>query len=420
MINLFAVHSKIEEQNFVKKRTDKLVGKLVGTIPVLDFKGYFNQHENLQEYFQNNTNFKNATIIINTSGGTEQFIDLITRKVESPVLIIADSKRNSFASALEAYSYLQDAYTVKIFYAENDSQKINEAEKFTAVANSITFINNAHFGLIGNPSDWLLTSKDFTSFGKFQTRITKFEVDRIVNEVNRITTDDAKAIVESWTNNYDEILVENIAMIDSAKVYLAIKNLVKEKNLQVLSIRCFDLLRHNYTACMGLSRCNDEGIISGCEGDIPATFTMLIAQQLTGEPAWMANPSSINKDKNQIIFAHCTVPSKFLKNEKDAGLTTHMESGLSTAIRGELKKSVVTIFRIAKEFDKIAVVTGTIIDTDMREENLCRTQAVIEIDADINKWIDSAMGNHQVIVYGNVIHELKYFCNFSGIELLEL
>ncbi|MDZ7766538.1 MAG: hypothetical protein U5K00_19290 [Melioribacteraceae bacterium] len=420
MINLFVVHSQIEEQNSVKKRTNELVRKLINNITDLDFKGYFNQQEYLQKYFQDNADLKNATIILNTSGGTEQLIDLITKKVESPVLIISDSARNSFASAMEAYSYLKDSYAVKIFYAENDLQKIEETEKFTSVVNSIAFINNAHFGLIGNPSDWLLTSREFTNFGNFNTRFTKFEVDRIVNEVNKVAENDAKTIVESWTKNYDDIHVDNTAMIDSAKVYLAIRKFVEENNLQVLSIRCFDLLQYNYTACMGLSICNDEGITSGCEGDIPTTFTMLIAQQLTGEPVWMANPSSVKKDKNQIIFAHCTVPSKFLKDEKEAGLTTHMESGLSTAIRGELKKSVVTIMRIGNGFDRIVAVTGKIIDSDMQEENLCRTQAVVEIDGDVNKWIETAMGNHQVIVYGNIIRELEYFCDFSGVELIRI
>jgi len=35
---------------------------------------------------------------------------------------------------------------------------------------------------------------------------------------------------------------------------------------------------------------------------------MAILHYLTDEPVFMANPSSIDIDKNEIILAHCTLP----------------------------------------------------------------------------------------------------------------
>ena len=95
-----------------------------------------------------------------------------------------------------------------------------------------------------------------------------------------------------------------------------------------------------------------------------------------------------------------------------------MESGLSTAISGPLKHEAVTIMRFSEKFDKLSAVKGRIIKSDMQNENLCRTQAVIESDGNVEDWVEQSLGNHHVIVYGNLLQEMKYFCSFSDVKLL--
>src|SRR5699024_3890820 len=93
------------------------------------------------------------------------------------------------------------------------------------------------------------------------------------------------------------------------KIYIGLKNIVDKYNLDGLTVRCFDLLsKVNNTGCIALSLLNDEGIISSCEGDVPALISMLILNALSGEPVFMANPSSIDVEKNEVVFAHCTIP----------------------------------------------------------------------------------------------------------------
>lgn len=420
MLNLFVVYSIIEDLNSTKQRLSGLVENLIKSIPGLTMCGYFCEDNELEKYFESTGNGDDITVILNASGGTERLINAIVSNYDVPTIILADSKKNSFASSLEAYAHLNQNYPVKIFYSENDSEKVAEVKSFVVAALAKQKIDDSHFYLVGNPSDWLLTSTDFNGFGSFKTKFTKLEVDELIKEVDKITDDKTIEIITDWKNTYKEILVDDRSLIDSAKVYLALKQIIKKYKTDVISVRCFDLLAHNYTSCMGLSLCNDEGITAGCEGDIPTTFTMMIAQNLSGKAVWMANPSSIDKDKNEILFAHCSVPTSFIENINEAGLTTHMESGLSTALRGPLRKSSVTMMRISKDFKKIIAVTGRITDSDMKDVNLCRTQAVIKIDGNVEKWVDSTFGNHHVIAYGNILPELKYFCDLSDIELIRI
>ncbi|MBW6498916.1 MAG: hypothetical protein K0B09_11035 [Bacteroidales bacterium] len=166
-----------------------------------------------------------------------------------------------------------------------------------------------------------------------------------------------------------------------------------------------------------MSLTNDQGIVASCEGDLHASFSMLTGQLLTGKPVWMANPSSIDAEKNLLTLAHCTVPFSMLSETGSTTLTTHMESDLSVAIAGPLRKGPVTIFRSGLDFRSIHAMTGYIVDTNMGDKALCRTQAIIKTDTSLADWMQKTPGNHQALVYGNIIPELSDFCRFAGIEL---
>jgi L-fucose isomerase-like protein len=109
------------------------------------------------------------------------------------------------------------------------------------------------------------------------------------------------------------------------KIYSGFKAIVNKYKLDGITVRCFDLLEiYKNTGCLGLSLLNNEGIVAGCEGDIPALISMVILHYLTDEPVFMANPASINIDKNEVILTHCTLP---LNMPDKFYLKTHFESG---------------------------------------------------------------------------------------------
>lgn len=420
MISLFVVGTALEDLQKLEKLSSELVQKLLQQVPSISFQGYFNSSEKLRHHFSGKQKLKRASIIINTSGGTEDYISVIVEMSDAPVLILADPKGNSLASSLESYAYFKNFHRIKIAYAENDNSKAALANAFNNVITAINKINNSTFCLIGEPSDWLLTSRNFQDFGSFKTKLKKLKINELVKRVESINKSKCQSIIENWKSRFNEILVDENSLIDSAKVYIALKEIVEENKADFLSIRCFDLLKYNYTACMAISMCNDQGITSGCEGDIPTTFTMMVAQLLSGDAVWMANPSSLNKDRNEIVFAHCTVPTTFLSDVSSSGLTTHMESNKSTAIRGPLNPGEVTIMRFASTFDKVIAVRGKIVQSDMKNANLCRTQAVIKIEGDVEEWMNETFGNHHVIVYGNLIPQLEHFCDFTDVELIKI
>lgn len=414
MINIVILFSQFEDKTVLEKRFKNEIETLVSSKFIIPEIVFINSTKGSERFVTSNLNGY-PTIVILGSGGTEEYAKFLIEASNKPFLVIANSKQNSLAASLEIKSYFSDLKKLKHYYYEFIDEFSSAIENFILVNNAIDEINSSSLGVIGKPSDWLLTSQNVKSVGSFSTKLIEIDVE----EINKIVGSSSSSMVTSTINNqYHDKCVSSSEIVNSSKVYDALKSISKKNNLDALTVRCFDLLKYNYTACMALSILNDENIVSGCEGDIFALFTMLVANKLTNKSVWMANPASINKKENTLILAHCTIPSTMLKSLDEAKLTTHMESGLSVAIQGPLKTQDITILRIGENFDKILFSTGQIVDTDMRDTELCRTQVKIKLNVDVTEWINNSLGNHQILVYGNISDALIDFCSFTNIEIV--
>ena len=416
MIKLFVVHSLLESEEQAKERYAAIVNSIADTFDEITFAGYINTHEKIDKQFYLDGD---GIIILVASGGSEEFIAKIIRQANLPALICANSEFNSLAASLETYSFLKNKYMLTLFYWSNPGELLERIKNFSRVCGAVQKINQAKIGLIGEPSDWLLTSKGIESFGKFKTILAKFGTEKLIKEITRTMSGYHESSVES-NLHFGKIKVDKSALDDSLIVHAAVRNFAAKHNLDGLTIRCFDLLKNNYTACIAIALCNDEGIISGCEGDLHAMFSMMLGFYLTGEPCWMANPASVDKENNSVTFAHCTAPIKFLDQSHKMDITTHMESGLSCAIEGSIKKEPVTIFRTGENFNKLIAVKGNVIETGLHNPAFCRTQAVIKLSCGVDIWMNNTFGNHQVIVYGDISNLLSEFCGYTGVEFFGL
>lgn len=414
-ISLVVLYSRFEDVSIIEKRLETELSYFKNISNVKIEISFINSVDNCTHFLANSAD-SNSTILLIASGGTEEYAKTLIEVNEHPFLIVSNSKNNSLAASLEISAFFRNNKLVKLFYYENMDEFISGIENFSLVNNAIEAINNSSFGVIGEPSDWLLTSKQIKSCGSFKTKLVEININEVSKKVGTISTSNTTSKIE---NDYQHKCVHSSEIDNSSKVYDALKDIASTNGVDAITVRCFDLLKHKYTACMALSILNDENIVSSCEGDIFALFTMFVANKLTNKPVWMANPSSVNKEENTLILAHCTVPSKMLSNFDESQLTTHMESGLSVAIQGPLKKQDVTILRIGGNFDKILFSTGKIIDTDMRNPNLCRTQVQIKLNVNAQDWLNNSLGNHQILVYGNITNLLTDFCNFTNIEIVD-
>jgi L-fucose isomerase-like protein len=89
-------------------------------------------------------------------------------------------------------------------------------------------------------------------------------------------------------------------------------------------------------------------------------------------------------------------------------LMTHFESGIGVPVRGMMKETEVTLFKLGADLSQFYVEEGKIV-TNLTENNLCRTQIEVQLD-DVRYFLRSPLGNHHLIVYGHHGQAIREWC----------
>ena len=360
-----------------------------------------------------------STYIFIGTGGTENDVSkfLEEARLSSPVILLSYDERNSLPAAMEIRSYLDrkgiDARIVHMPLSQLRAL-LGRWSKYNDI---MEFLKQAKLGVIGEPSSWLIAShvnpqRVKTRWGIDIEDITIDELaKKLPSEISKEFLDhvhafESKATCQSVSD--DEIEKAGI-------VAQRLSELTKSEKLAAVTVQCFSLLQDTgISGCYSLSFLNDtEDFVAGCEGDIPATFTMLLARLLTGSPSFMANVASVDQELNTAVFAHCTISTSITDNYE---ITNHFETGLSIGIRGKLPLSEVTILKVfGEDLNEFWVSGGTIIDNLVNDKG-CRTQIRVVMDESVDYFLEESLANHHIIIPGDHVQEIIEFFDFVNRE----
>lgn len=347
-------------------------------------------------------------VLVKTGGTEHQFIQLAPTLKESgkPVTLLTYGSNNSLPAAMEILSWAQQKGFKNTLLLHGSPEVLHQKlEKRLADVKLMETLKQTKIGVMGQPSDWLIASDvDYAAVtSRWGISFEDIDLEEIMENVRAVSEADAGAVTAALPGDGYRKDVEQRDLLEAAKIYLGVKKTVVDRSLSALTLRCFDLLKRlNSTGCLALARLNDEGIPAGCEGDIPALFTMLINNLITGKAAFMANPSSL--EGKRITLAHCTVPLSMVES---FGYRTHFESGIGVGVAGEFKQEPVTLSKIGGVgLDRFYVDEGLLVDCP-RSEQLCRTQVVVEPEGGLDYFLTAPLGNHHIVVPGRHAQRFK-------------
>lgn len=290
-----------------------------------------------------------------------------------PGEIIHGTPADVAAAMLDPSSVMPDPSSVM-----PDPDRASTALPVFPVAGAARLLEGVRLGVVGRPSDWLISSDvDYAKAReKFGVEIIDVPMDDLLAEIRAggFSIPDAIRLNPLNAPRYGAPFAAGD--FDKAlEVYGALSRIVKKYGLQGLTLRCFDLLGTvGTTGCMALAILNAEGITATCEGDVPAMVTMAIAKRLAGTSGFQVNLSRIRDGR--FLFAHCTVPLDIVKSYC---YDRHFESGIGVAVHGEFAEGPVTLFKVGAGMDRFFVAEA-FLESNPYDKNLCRTQVVLQPD----------------------------------------
>jgi len=215
-------------------------------------------------------------------------------------------------------------------------------------------------------------------------------------------------------------------IINSARMYFAIKKAMEEVNADAVTIDCLGLFYEKKLPaypCLAFAKLNDEGSTGICEADLDATVTQLMMRYLMDRPGFVSDPV-FDTFARQIIYAHCVAPTKLFGKDGPAVpyiIRSHAEDGKGACNQVIMPSNeIITTVKVSLLNRKLSIHQGRSIG-NINEERACRTKLVAE--ANVKKIIDnyrySTFGWHRVSFYGDFKKEVCDLAILLGIEVVE-
>ncbi len=314
-------------------------------------------------------------------------------------------------------------------YGNVHEEKVYEKIKNTIKAIEIkTKLNKSKFCVIGGrvPGFYLSNADELRFRFEIGPEIRYYSIASLLNDAEKIDEKRVQAEVSKMKKEVDIITTRDEMLMKSAKIYLAIKDVKEENEIDAFTIKCWPEFQslYNCSVCGVVSRLNNEGIMTSCEGDITGLATMYIQYLISEEPSFFADLVNINEEGIAKVW-HCgPAPLCLAKENCTTKYIEHptIKQGMGFATEFKLKQGKLIMLKLkeGKENYQLFMAKGTGIEED---RDLVANQADIRFDSAPEKVIDTIMTygieHHYAIVYNDIEKELLEVCKWLDVEIIK-
>ncbi len=269
--------------------------------------------------------------------------------------------------------------------------------------------------------------------------IRDYEVEDVWNLSERIPSELVNKKVNEILSKCKVQRVANEKIVESVKMYLAIKKICSENNYSAVAFSCWPKLMpvKEMTGCLINSLLNSDGITAGCEADVLGTVSMLILKLLTDDVVAIMDLPKFDESDNSLLLWHCGSAPFEMANSRGVICEKHYFADYAESAKNcgpitdlIFKESNVTIFRVVGEGDYFYYVTGKFFNSNKKSfhgsrgwvNNLHFYQEPIKAWDLANTLLVNGLPHHFPIVLKNVgfyLEELAYWADLKKIKKFE-
>lgn len=308
-----------------------------------------------------------------------------------------------------------------IYGTSEDEETKTQAKTFIGAVRGIAYLREAAIGIIGaRPDGFQIAGYDELAIKRmFNTELIKislYTLSKMVNDIDEKAVEEDMAVQNKIFNISSE---HQEASKGLSRVYLALKQMVDEYNLQSYAPDCWPEFRDNDLRpfCPANGRMNAEGVMASCECDVDGSLSLMLLHAIQKDAPWFADFVNIIEDKDALLFWHCGNAPHTLGTDKP---TIEPIFGGPSQIHS-LKKGVATVCRInsiGREFTIHAGI-GEVIEAP---PTLKGSNMLIRMEGGnmefVRSMLDNGIPHHNAIVYGDVIAEVEEFAKLKQIPII--
>lgn len=340
-------------------------------------------------------------------------------------------KLNSLTGAYSAGNALasfRDGNFEYIFGASEETiveEKLNSTIKAAKLKNDLSRLKMVSIG--HTPQGFGFgRALDVDMLKIFGVNLDSIEARELINKAKEFTDDECMEYLDEakkvmvGLNNIPE---KNI--LDFAKLYKSYKDYITKNNIGALSSRCWPdfFTEFGTPVCSVLAMINDLGVAASCEADTFGALSMYMGMNLTKKAVFFGDPVSLDENENTITFWHCGTAACSLANgDNGATIGVHPNRKIGPVMDFGCKPCEnVTLFRVGKKSDgnfRFFLSRAKALD---KPKQFLGTSIVVQTDNNaqeiVYESVKAGWEPHFVVIYGDVVNELKILANMLNIEV---
>ncbi|MHC4562271.1 MAG: hypothetical protein ACYS8X_05800 [Planctomycetota bacterium] len=281
-------------------------------------------------------------------------------------------------------------------------------------------LRRARVGIAGHRPAGMteVAASEFAMKKSVGPRVVPLDLPQLLQDAEQMTEDEARKLWADVTGRAAVCKVDEATGVDSMKVYLTVKKLVKDKLLSAVTIGCYPHLMGR--VCLASSLLADEGIPLGCEGDVNGAVAQLMLTRLTGGPTHNTDWLEPLED-GSIVFTHCGSGSFTLaENAGDITLDSVRLMGQGVCALFPARPGPVTMVNLIPFGGgyQLALLEGEALSTDMVFPGNPLRVRFEPSTPELIDWIHAeGVGHHWMAGYGSVGRELRHWVKLAGPSL---
>ncbi len=321
-------------------------------------------------------------------------------------------------------------YTFKYVYdivgMESNYKKVLSYCKAASVAKQLRTVKIGQMGyrdmqLYGTLCDTVSAKK------KFGVEIECFEMLEVVQRAETLDPKAVADVIENRINKWEFLKTpEEAGKIKAAKYYLAIKEIIRERGYQAVSLKDVDGMKKllGFPPAPILTLLAEDGICTVPENDCTGNITQVVVHALTGQIAAYLEFYEFFTD-GVLAGVPDYVPAEIVD-----GKTTILPAAFGELSQGllnvsKLKTGTVTMCRLTNIDGKwyMHTVVGEGVTPQPWEECGWDKPAPqlpslkIKLD-DVEAFTENVMCQHYIISYGDNREAISEYCKICGIEMM--
>ena len=318
-----------------------------------------------------------------------------------------------------------------LFYGQpDDPQVVEELLAYAKACQAVEMLRHARLGLLGGRSiSAYPTAADPNQIKEiFGAEVIHIDQLVLLERAKAIPEDRLQDERESFSSRYGGVDAPEKRLEQSLRVYLALKDIRQDYQLDFLAVKCLEEFIETYTSCCtAISLLNSEGIVTACQSDLNAALSMFLLHALSGRPTIFGDVNTVDCVSGVARMINCgSMPVALAGKEPVRWIEQYEYMGAGRGVCPifccqEGPVTFGTFSRIKGSY-RLLIAKGEAYEEpfDSYQDVRAWPQGFIRLLCDPRQFYQNLRSNHSVVGYGDLTRQLRYAAELLQIQTVEL